>query len=185
VQSAAVPLKAGLNSATRVFNGVERARPIGAKLTSRTPHLSSAPLEIQSEKNEWRFIKLIVGGLVGLVLVIVLAYTGVHVFHSWQERRLIRRAAAYLSGGDVKAAALSARRAFQMNPANADAARAMAQIADRAGDRTAPEWWRKVLDLQPHNTEDAWRPRKRHLTGSMKQRSGLLGITRLPAGWRR
>jgi len=112
-------------------------------------------LEIQFKKNERRFIKLIVGGLVGLILVIVLTYAGVYVFHRWQERHLIRRAAAYLSGGDVKAAALSARRAFQMNPANADAARAMAQIADRAGDRTAPEWWRKVLDLQPHNTEDA------------------------------
>jgi tetratricopeptide (TPR) repeat protein len=112
-------------------------------------------LEIQSEKNERRFIKLIVGGLAGLVFVIVLAYGGIHFFHRWQERHLIRRAAAYLSGGDVKAAALSARRAFQMNPANADAARAMAQIADRAGDRTAPDWWRKVLDLQPHNTDDA------------------------------
>jgi Flp pilus assembly protein TadD len=112
-------------------------------------------LEIQSEKNERRFIKLIVGGLVGLVLVIVFVYAGVHFFHRWQERHLIRRAAAYLSGGDVKLAALSARRAVQMNPANADAARAMAQIADRAGDRAASEWWRKVLDLQPHNTEDA------------------------------
>ena len=118
-----------------------------------TPKLSQ--LEIQSEKNERRFIKLIVGGLVGLILVIVLVYTGAHFFQRWQERHLIRRAAAYLSGGDVKAAALSARRAVQMNPANADAARAMAQIADRAGDRTAPEWWRKVLDLQPHNAEDA------------------------------
>lgn len=112
-------------------------------------------MEIQLAKNERRFIKLIVGGIVGLVLVIVLAYGGVHFFHRWQERRLIRRAAAYLSGGDVKAAALSARRALQLNPANADAARAMAQIADRAGDRTALDWWRKVLELEPHTTEDA------------------------------
>jgi hypothetical protein len=112
-------------------------------------------LEIQSEKNERRFIKLIVGGLVGLTLVIVIGYAGIYFFHRWQERHLIRRAAAYLSGGDVKAAALSARRAFQMNPANADAARTMAQIADRAGDRTASDWWRKVLELNPHNAEDA------------------------------
>jgi hypothetical protein len=112
-------------------------------------------LEIQSAKNERRFIKLIVGGLVGLVLVVALGYVGIHFFHRWQERHLVRRAAAYLSGGDVKAAALSARRAFQMNPANPDAARAMAQIADRAGDPTALDWWRKVVDLQPQNTEDA------------------------------
>ena len=112
-------------------------------------------MEIQSEKNERRFIKLIVGGLFGLVLVVVLAYGGIHFFHRWQERHLIRMAAAYLSGGDVKLAALSARRAFQMNPANVEAARALAQLADRTGDRMALEWWRKVLDLQPHNTEDA------------------------------
>lgn len=68
---------------------------------------------------------------------------------------MIRRSAAYLSGGDVKLAALSARRAFQMNPANADAARALAQIADRTADRAALDWWRKVLELQPNNTEDA------------------------------
>ncbi|HEV2841543.1 MAG TPA: hypothetical protein VGW39_09485 [Chthoniobacterales bacterium] len=112
-------------------------------------------MEIQSEKNERRFIKLIVGGLIGLLLIIALGYAGITVFHRWQERRLIRRAAAYLSGGDVKAATLSARRAFQMNPANADAARTIAQIADRAGDRAAPDWWRKVVELQPQNTEDA------------------------------
>jgi tetratricopeptide (TPR) repeat protein len=112
-------------------------------------------LEIQSEKNERRFIKLIVGGLVSSILVVVLAYAGVHFFHRWQERHLVRRAAAYLSGGDVKLAALSARRALQMNPANADAARALAQIADRTGDRAALEYWSKVLALQPNNTEDA------------------------------
>jgi tetratricopeptide (TPR) repeat protein len=112
-------------------------------------------LEIQSEKNERRFIKLIVGGLVGSILVVVLVYLGVHFFHRWQERHLVRRAAAYLGGGDVKLAALSARRALQMNPANADAARALAQIADRTGDRAALDCWRKVLDLQPNNTEDA------------------------------
>lgn len=128
--------------------------PVGQiDLKKAAPKIS--PLEIQSEKNERRFIKLIVGGLIGLILIIVLGYAGITVFHRWQERRLIRRAAAYLSGGDVKAATLSARRAFQMNPANADAARAIAQIADRAGDRAAPDWWRKVVELQPQNTEDA------------------------------
>ncbi len=55
----------------------------------------------------------------------------------------------------MKAAALTARRALQMNPANADAARLIAQIADRAGDRAAVDWWRKVVELRPHDTEDA------------------------------
>ena len=90
-----------------------------------------------------------------MVLFIALAVAGVRFFHHWQERHLVRVAAAYLSGGDMKAAALSARRAFQMNPANADAARLIAQISDRVGDRAAVDWWRKVVELQPHNTEDA------------------------------
>ena len=145
----------GLNSATRGVEGRGTSASSWGQIDFKnaTPKLSQ--LEIQSEKNERRFIKLIVGGLVSSILVVVLVYAGVHFFHRWQERHLIRRAAAYLSGGDMKLAALSARRAFQMNPANAEATRALAQIADRAGDRTALEWWRKVLDLQPHNTEDA------------------------------
>jgi len=112
-------------------------------------------LEIQAAKNERRYIKLVVGGLVGLVLFIALAVAGLHFFHQWQERHLVRVSAAYLSGGDMKAAMLSARRALQMNPENVDAARLIAQIADRAGDRAAVDWWRKVVELRPHNTEDA------------------------------
>ena len=43
-----------------------------------------------------------------------------------------------------------------MNPANADAARHIAQIADRAGrSRCGGLRWRKVVDLRPNNTEDA------------------------------
>ena len=112
-------------------------------------------LEIQAAKNERRFIKLIVGGLVGLVLLITLAVAGLHFFHQWQERHLVRVSAAYLSGGDTKAAMLTARRALQMNPKNAEAARLIAQIADRAGDKAALDWWRKVVALQPRNMEDA------------------------------
>jgi len=145
-------------------------------------------LEIQSEKNERRFIKLIVGGLVSSILVVVLVYAGIHFFHSWQERRLVRRAAAYLSGGDVKLAALSARRAFQMNPANADAARTLAQIGDRTGDGTALEWWRKVLDLQPNNREDALSLvrsalRQNDLAAAEKALAGLDETARSSAGY--
>jgi len=107
-----------------------------------------------SEKNERRFIKLIIGGIVGLFLFITLAVAGVRLFHQWQERHLVRVAAAHLSGGDPKAAMLSARRALQMNPDNADAARLIAQIADRGGDKAALDWWRKVVALPQHTTED-------------------------------
>lgn len=107
-----------------------------------------------SEKTERRFIKLIIGGIVGLFLFITLTIVGVRLFHQWQERHLVRVAAAHLSGGDPKAAMLPARRALQMNPDNVDAARLIAQIADRGGDKAALEWWRKVVAQPQHTTDD-------------------------------
>jgi len=107
-----------------------------------------------SEKNERRFIKLIIGGIVGLFLFITLAVVGVRLFHQWQERHLVRVAAAHLSGSDPKAAMLTARRALQMNPDNIAAARLIAQIADRGGDKAALEWWRKVVAHPQHTSDD-------------------------------
>jgi Flp pilus assembly protein TadD len=111
-------------------------------------------LHTHSEKTERRFIKLIIGGIVGLFLLIALAVVGVRFFHQWQERHLVRVSAAHLSGGDLKAAMLPARRALQMNPDNLEAARLIAQIADRGGDKAALDWWRKIVALPKHTTED-------------------------------
>jgi len=112
-------------------------------------------LEIQSEKNERRFIKLIVGGLVGAVLVVIFVQVGLSLFHRWQEQHLIRKAGAYISGGDSNAAALSARRALQINPRSVEATRVMAQIAELSDGHAALEWRRKVCELEPRNTNDA------------------------------
>ena len=112
-------------------------------------------LEIQSEKNERRFIELIVGGLVGAVLVVIFVQVGLSLFHRWQEQHLIRKAGAYISGGDSNAAALSARRALQINPRSVEATRVMAQIAELSDGHAALEWRRKVCELEPRNTNDA------------------------------
>ncbi|MDP9100322.1 MAG: hypothetical protein M3N48_15220 [Verrucomicrobiota bacterium] len=41
-----------------------------------------------------------------------------------------------------------------MNPENVDAARLIAQIADRGGDKVALDWWRKVVAHPQHTTDD-------------------------------
>ena len=112
-------------------------------------------LEIQSEKNERRFIKLIVGGLVAAVLAVIFVQVGLNLFHRWQEQHLIRKAGAYLSGGDSNAAALSARRALQINSRSVEATRVMAQIAEHSDGPAALEWRGKVCELEPRNTNDA------------------------------
>ena len=67
----------------------------------------------------------------------------------------MRRAAGFLAGGDTRTASLTARRAFQLNPENADAARMLAAIGERARDGTELDWRRKVVELQPDSVEDA------------------------------
>jgi tetratricopeptide (TPR) repeat protein len=111
-------------------------------------------LQQHSEKTERQFIKLIIGGIVGLFLFIALAVVGVRLFRQWQERHLVRVSAARLSGGDARAAMLTARRALQVNPDSVDAARLIAQIADRGEDKAAVEWWSRVVANPQHTTED-------------------------------
>ena len=107
------------------------------------------------ELTERIYFKVFLRVLAGVVLLVLLIWGGLHVFHRWQERHLVRRAAGYLAGGDTKTASLTARRAFQLNPENADAARMMAQISERAADGSELDWRRKVVELAPDATEDA------------------------------
>ena len=109
------------------------------------------PIEV-TERFYHRLVIWIVGGLVFLGLA---GWGGLHVFHQWQERHLVRRAAGYLSGGDTKTASLNVRRALQLNPESVEAARMMAEIAEKAGDGTELDWRRRVVELQPGSVDDA------------------------------
>ena len=99
--------------------------------------------------------KLVIWIVGGLVLVVLAGWGGLRVFHQWQERHLVRRAAGYLSGGDTKTASLNVRRALQLNPDSPEAARMMAEIAEKAGDGTELTWRRRVVELQPGSVDDA------------------------------
>jgi Flp pilus assembly protein TadD len=112
-------------------------------------------LEITLQKIERSYIKLSLGFLCGCVLLVFSIWGGWHFYQNWQAERLTRRAASYLSGGDFKAAILSARRAVQLHPEKAAAARIVAEATERSGDRTAIDWWRQALELEPNSTDDA------------------------------
>jgi len=112
-------------------------------------------LEKSVERTQRTFIKLALGIPCGLILIIFLLWGGCHAYEIWEEGHQVRRSAAFLSGGDGKSAALSARRALQLNPNNAPAMRIMAQIAEEARDRAALGWRRKVMELESRSTQDA------------------------------
>jgi len=112
-------------------------------------------VETHFEKTERTYIKLILGSVGALLLVILLCWGGFRFYRQWQEDRLVRRASAIMSGGDLKAAGLTVRRALQLNPENSEATRLLAEMAEKTGDRAALDLRRKVLEWKPGSFDDA------------------------------
>jgi thioredoxin-like negative regulator of GroEL len=115
-------------------------------------------LETSVEKTQRTYIKLSLGALIGIIFLIALFWAGHDVYVRWQERRLIRQAVTAFEAHDIRNASLAARTVLQMKPTSAAAARMMAQVAERVGDRAALEWRRKVVQVDPQSIEDvlAW-----------------------------
>jgi predicted Zn-dependent protease len=118
----------------------------------------SKTLEQSSERRERTFIKILLGIVLGLVLLIGGIWVGYDGYVRWQEKRLLRRADLALSQGDYRSASLSARAVLQSKPGSVGAARIMAQVAERAGDRVAIDWRRKIAESSTATAEDtlAW-----------------------------
>jgi predicted Zn-dependent protease len=112
-------------------------------------------LEEPIERTQRTFIKLLAGILVALAVVILVAWGGCHTYQRWEERHQIRQATAFFEHADFKSAALSARRALQLNANSTGAMRIMAQLAEKARDRVALDWRRKIVQLEPASTDDA------------------------------
>jgi Tfp pilus assembly protein PilF len=86
---------------------------------------------------------MVLGVLVGFILCVV------------ESQHVTRKAAAYLGGGDLRQAALSARRALQLNPKSVEAMRVLAQVAETSRDHSALDWRKRALEAAPQSTEDA------------------------------
>jgi predicted Zn-dependent protease len=115
-------------------------------------------MEVSHQQAERLYVKLSVGGLLGLLLLIGLIWSGRHFYVQWQEKRLVGIAQRSIQGGDDKTASVAARSVLQLKPASTDAARVIAQLGERAGDPIALEWWGKVAAARDHSIEDlfAW-----------------------------
>jgi Flp pilus assembly protein TadD len=110
-------------------------------------------MEIVSAKHERAVLKVVIWSGASLILFIALCIGGARTYHEWESRHSLRRANGYFNGGDYRLAAISARRALDLKPEYADAARLMARIAEQTGDKAAIDWRRKVVRYDP--TSDA------------------------------
>ncbi len=112
-------------------------------------------MEASHRRTERAYLKLLFGALIAIILLIALGWGGHDFYVRWQERRLTRRALVALQHGDDATASLAARAVLQIKPTSAPAARIVAQLAEKGGNRAALDWRRKVVEAQPHSVEDA------------------------------
>ena len=112
-------------------------------------------MEKSVERTQRTFIRLLFGILFSLILLIGGIWGGHDLYVRWQEKRLVRRAIYEIEHGNERGASLAARSILEMKPTSAAAARIMAELGDRVGERVALDWRRKVFELAPHSVDDA------------------------------
>jgi predicted Zn-dependent protease len=112
-------------------------------------------VEKSVERTQRTVIKVSFGILLGIIFLIAAIWGGHDLYLRWQEKRLVRRATFDIEHGDDRNASLAARSILEMKPSSAPAARIMAELAERAGERSALDWRRKVAQLDPHSVDDA------------------------------
>src|SRR5437588_1123907 len=112
-------------------------------------------MEKSVERRQRTVIRFLFGILFGLILLIAAVWGGHDLYVRWQEKRLVRRAIFDIEHGNERDASLAARTILQMKPSSASAARIMAELAERAGERAALDWRRKVVEAAPHSVDDA------------------------------
>lgn len=97
--------------------------------------------------------------IVGIVVVLgLVGYGSLRVFHGYQEGRLLTQAHTFVDQHDYKRASLNAQRALQINPNSAEANRVLATISERTNLRTAVDFRKRVVELAGRRTDDlmAW-----------------------------
>ena len=104
-------------------------------------------MEHPHDKIERSLFKIVGWTLGVIVLLVAGGILGHRSFRSWQQRRLVAQANAFVNEGDYKHASLNARRLLQINPESAEACRILARLAEKAGLRSAVDWRRRVMEL--------------------------------------
>jgi hypothetical protein len=111
-------------------------------------------VEKSVERTQQTFIRILFV-ILGCIIFLVAVFWGGHdLYVRWQEKRLVRGALVALQQDDLQSASLAARTVLQLKPTSVGAARVMADIAERAGDRTALDWRRKVATFEPQSVTD-------------------------------
>jgi Tfp pilus assembly protein PilF len=112
-------------------------------------------LKRPGRRRERIVLQLLFGGAAVVTLLILSVVFGYRSYQTWQAHRFASRAQIYLSWGDLKSAALTAKQVLEFDSSNADAFRVLADVAEREGLPAAIEWRRRVAANLPDSIPDA------------------------------
>ncbi len=84
-----------------------------------------------------------------IIVGLVLLSPARHSYRSWKHSRFLRQAERQFGSGNYPSAALSARKAVEISPADPAGLRLLACIAEKTGSVEALELRRQVAELQP------------------------------------
>jgi hypothetical protein len=94
-----------------------------------------------------------------LVLLVVLAvgagavWFGRPAYRNWKQERLLRQARECIARSDFARASLCLRKVVRANPANLEACRTMAQLAETVRSPQAVAWRQRLVELQPQSLQ--------------------------------
>jgi hypothetical protein len=111
-------------------------------------------VEKSVERTQQTFIRILFVILGCIIFLVAMFWGGHDLYVRWEEKRLVRGALVALQHDDLHSASLAARTVLQLKPTSVSAARVMADVAERARDRTALDWRRKVATFEPQSVTD-------------------------------
>jgi Tfp pilus assembly protein PilF len=120
--------------------------------------------------------------LIALAVLVTLGLLGFAVFESYRRvrrERIISRARTFLEKQDSGQAALSLRRALQVNPRDVEANRMMAVLAEKSGAKQAIYWRRAVAEFEPGmlNNHLAWAETALRFNEPTVAEQALIGVS--------
>lgn len=101
-----------------------------------------------------KFVKILVWGLVGCVLLAAAGYGGYKGYKSWRQKRFVKQAREFLEKGEDRKALISLQRAIRAKAKDVEALRLMAAMAEKERSPAALVWRQRVVDLEPTSLND-------------------------------
>jgi Flp pilus assembly protein TadD len=112
-------------------------------------NLRQTDVEVSHARTERLYVRLAFGVLLGLFLLALAIWRGHHYYTHWQIHRVMREAHSAVERGEDRRATIAALRVVDLDAANAEACRLLAQLAEKYNDVSAMEWRRRIAEIEP------------------------------------